>query len=171
LLKLLNALIYSREPLAPVEVINSWQLDKDSTERFQAHNNTETYLLFDNGEDTYLDGPLWNAFFKNITMTKYYVVLFCSHGSPSDSPVITDSQVVAPLVLLQAARMSLWPSAQSAGVLLTRTEFDEVVERFPKKICLHPILQQEIFEWTNGHIGAITELLEKIAQQVCCFLP
>lgn len=130
LFHLLHAYIYSREPLAPVEIIESWQLSRDSMDRFPKQNHTITY------QDTYPDFLLWSAFFKDIAFTKYYAILFCGYGSPSDSPV--NHNLGTPVELLQAARVSLWPTGQTAGVLLTETEFGEVVAQFPKKICLHP---------------------------------
>jgi len=125
------------------------------------------FLLFDDAQDTYEDEILWNIFFKGVSdcrYDRYRVILFCSYGSPSARPVL--HHIGTPLVLRDAARISLWPREGSIGILLKRSEFDEVVSRFERPLNLHPDLLDLIFDWTVGHAGAVIEMLRVISYQV-----
>jgi hypothetical protein len=128
------------------------------------------FLLFDEGQDSYDDPLLWNGFLKGVSdglYPRYRVILFCSYGSPSSRPVL--HHIGIPLVLRDAARISLWPregSEGSIGILLKRSEFDEVVSRFKRPLNLHPDLLDLIFDWTGGHAGAVVEMLRVISYQV-----
>jgi len=62
--------------------------------------------------------------------------------------------------------VSLWPRVESIGILLKRSEFDEVVSRFKRPLNLHPDLLDLIFDWTVGHAGAVIEMLRVISYQV-----
>jgi hypothetical protein len=165
LAKLLYQHIRAKEPLASAHYIETWILNDDIYAKYPSHADTNTYLLFDDGQDTYADQALWNGFFKNISTTGYYAILFCSYGSPAETPVNLDFGTS--LVLVDAARISLWPTEEQVGVLLAEKEFNEVVERFPEKICLDDALRREIFDWTNGHIGAVSEILTAISHKAC----
>ena len=73
------------------------------------------------------------------------------------------------VVLCDAARVSLWPrngTKGSIGILLDRSDFDEVVLRFARPIHLHCDLLDLIFAWTVGHVGAVIEMLNLISYQV-----
>ena len=96
----------------------------------------------------------------------YHVILFCSYGNPSSRPV--PHRIGTPLALGEAARISLRPregSEGSIGILLNRSEFDEVVSRFKHQLNLHPDLLDLIFQWTDGHVGAVVKLLQVISNQ------
>jgi hypothetical protein len=75
-------------------------------------------------------------------------------------------RIGVPLVLRDVARISLWPREGSIGMLLKRSEFDEVVSRFEHPLNLHPDLLDLIFGWTVGHAGAVIEMLRVISYQV-----
>jgi len=80
--------------------------------------NGLAYLLFDKGQDLYDDHILWNAFFKGVSdrgFDHYHIILFCSYGSPSSHPVVHN--IGTPLVLHDAACISLWPREGSIGIL------------------------------------------------------
>ena len=127
------------------------------------------FLLFDEGQDSYKDHILWNNFFKGVSdgaYDRYRIIIFCSYGSPSSRPV---PRHITPLALSNTARISLWPRAglgAPVGILLTRSEFDEVVTRFERQLNLQPDLQDLIFDWTVGHAGAATSMLRVISYQV-----
>ena len=55
---------------------------------------------------------------------------------------------------------------ESIGILLNRSEFDEVVLRFEHQMNLHPDILDLIFAWTVGHAGAVIEMLNTISYQV-----
>jgi hypothetical protein len=75
-------------------------------------------------------------------------------------------EIGTPLALRDAARISLWPREGSIGILLTRSEFDEVVSLFERPLNLHPDVLDLIFDWTVGHVGAVIEILRVITYQV-----
>ena len=133
--------------------------------------NSPVFLLFDEAQATYGDGILWNDFFKGVAdrHTIYRVVLFCSYGSHTSPPV---TQVVGtPLCLRPIARVSLSRTdvEGSVGILLERSEFDEVISRFEQPMKLHPDLQNLIFTYTDGHVGAVVELLRMMWNKVGLF--
>lgn len=108
----------------------------------------------------YEDKSLWTDFFKGVQDRLYHeyrVILFCRYGSPSPRPV--NHGIGVPLVLSNAARVSLRPTERSMGLLLNRLEFNEVVAQHERKLNMHPDLLDNIFNWTAGHVGAIVQLL------------
>jgi hypothetical protein len=120
-----------------------------------------TYLLFDDAQDTYDDMFLWNNFFKPIESSNYRAILFCSYGNPTGRPV--DYPKGTPPILRPQARISLFPTETACGLLLSQSEFDEVVQHFP--LVLVPELQTLLFFWSAGHVGAAIELLHLISTQ------
>jgi len=158
-------------------MISSWPLDpaqsetalesrlKDIVDPAYPHPKVPTYLLFDDGQHSYGDHLFWNAFLKDIpSYSNYYAILFCSYGSPSSRPI--EYPIGTPLVLRAIARVSLWPIAESVGLLLTRSEFNEVMERYEGKPNLHPDLLDLFFDLTGGHVGAVVDLLHIVTYEV-----
>ena len=127
-----------------------------------------TFLLIDEGQDTYSDPIFWNSFIKEVgdgIYPYYRVILFCSYGSPSSHPV--DYDIGSPPVLRATARISLWPvEGKSPGILLQWSEFVEVVSLSERPLNVHPDLLNLIFDWTVGHVGAVIELLRLISYLV-----
>lgn len=177
-MNLLQAYILQEVPHAHVYIQFSWPKDVPQTrgglaERLREMDpelnpqNVPVILLFDEGQDSYGDAYLWNYFFKGIgdrLFSNYYAVIFCSYGSPTSR--IGPCFVGTPPVLREAARISLWPTERSIGLLLDRSEFQEVVALFDRPLRLHPDFEDRIFNWTAGHVGAIVELLRMISYQV-----
>ena len=179
-MNLLYAFILEQAPSAFVNTQHSWPQGQSwgplLNDRLQLvdpsfpRQDGLAYLLFDEGQDSYEDDILWNNFFKGVVdggFSCYRVILFCSYGSPSSCPV--PHHIGSPLVLREAARISLWPqqgSEGSIGILLNRSEFEEVVSLFERPLNLHPDLLDLIFEWTVGHVGAVVEMLRVISYQV-----
>ena len=180
-MNLLHAFILEQEPSAVVITQTSWPpagSGPSLNERLwlvdptYPRRNDLAYPLFDDAQESYQDESLWNDFFKRACgrgYICYHIILFCSYGSPSSRPVC--HRVGAPLVLRDAARISLWPregseSDRLIGMLLNRSEFDEVVSRFECPLNLHPDLLDLIFGWTVGHVGAVIEMLHIISSQV-----
>lgn len=175
-MKLLHAHILQEEPSAFVKTQHSWPpqdsgsaLDQRLKVVDPAYPRRDglAFLLLDEGQDSYSDHILWNAFFKGVSDGGYprnRVILFCSYGSPSSRPI--PHRIGTPLALRDAARISLWPTEKSIGMLFNRSEFDEVVARFERPLNLHADLQDLIFDWTVGHAGAVVELLRLISYQV-----
>lgn len=113
---LLHAHILSQDPGAVIEVITRWEKEpgteiKDRIAKrmhmypFDPLRNN--YLLFDNAQQTYWDGLLWEIFVKDTIQggCGVFAVLFCRYGSSTTRPVNDDNGT--PLVLDGGARISL----------------------------------------------------------------
>jgi hypothetical protein len=175
---LLHAHIQEQEPQAVVYVINSWPRDAHQSDRSLDSRlkcidpayplpTALTFLLFDEGQDSYGDHALWDTFLKGVHGGIYYnyrAVLFCSYGSPSARPLSYEIGMLP--FLHDAPRVSLWPTETSIGLLLNRFEFNEVVARHERKMNLHPDVLDLFFDLTGGHVGAIAELLYIVSHQV-----
>ncbi|KAM6499703.1 hypothetical protein JOM56_005211 [Amanita muscaria] len=172
LMNLLHAYILQHFPSALVKVQHSWPPRESGPTLEEClqkldpgfpRPNTITFLLFDEGQDSYSDDILWNAFFKEVSYAgsyrQYRVVLFCSYGSPSSR--LRSYHIGA----RDDARISLRLREGSIGILLKRSEFDEVVSLYERKLNLHPDLLDLIFDWTVGHVGAVIEMLHVISYQ------
>ncbi|KAF7984925.1 hypothetical protein HWV62_9831 [Athelia sp. TMB] len=170
LLHLLWARIRAADPHADVHALAAWPAPLPHTDerdiiarltrRIPGYPNPEntTYLLVDNGQDTYWDAPLWEVFFKSVAgYDNYRVVVFCSYGSAGVRPL--EYATGRPMELSPRARVGLAPGDEHAdefgaiGLLLTRGEFGEVVER-ETGLALERDLQERVFAWTGGHAGA-----------------
>jgi hypothetical protein len=178
---LLNGFIHKQDPSAFVYVQTTWPSEKlplderlrlmDSA--FPRSEGNFAYLLFDEGQESYEDRPFWNDFIKRVCDGHYHlyrIVLFCSYGSPTSRPVPHRAGTpLTSIVLRDTARISLWPRngiEGSIGILLNRSEFNDVVSRIERPINLHPDLLDLIFAWTVGHAGAVVAILETISNQV-----
>ena len=175
---LLYAYIQANEPQADVQFFTGWDDDGLSiTARLKKNilnypTSTTTYLIFDNGEDTYWDTYLWETFFKSQQFTgAYQIILFCGYGSAGTQPLSYPKGT--PLRLDPKARVSLMRNSESAdefgsiGLLLSRAEFDEVVER-AHEYGLDDSFKDMIFLWTSGHVGAVADIL-RITQTAVSF--
>ena len=89
---------------------------------------------------------------------------------PISRPVFYDAGTS--LCLSVEARVTLsWPTETSIGLTNTRLGFDEVVARHERKLNLHPIILERIFDWTAGHVGAVVQLLlDLLVRQVSLLL-
>ena len=191
-MKLLKALITQQRPSSFVHVIESWNRDikqanlEPYLQELWPHYPSPpavTYLLFDDAQDTYPDQLLWNSLFKDVEGTNYQIVLFCSYGSPTGRPTqylsnsddeqqdkeTTKRRIGTPLVFRESSQVSLHPKDDRIGLLLSRKEFDEVLDRRGEKLSLDEKLRDLLFNWTNGHAGAVSELLHIITQKVGSF--
>jgi len=112
------------------------------------------------------------VFFKNTTSfsnNTFRVIIFCSYGSAGIRPL--DYNDGAPLHLDPRARVSLVPNSEQEdefgliGLLYTREEFNEVL-RLTYEHELGEDLQDLIFSWTNGHPGAVADVLRTVSTRV-----
>jgi hypothetical protein len=195
LLELLHNAILDYDSTAEVHVITSWpdnepMLWKERLEQYLSPSllrgngpRCSAYLLFDNAEATYGDSRLWEEFFKDVVQRKatVLVALFCCYGSPNAKPVVYSPGT--PPILGHCDRVSLRPMDSHhiheghgpIGLLLTREEFDEVVDRYldldRKPLRLDEKLREMLHEWTAGHAGAVADLLSMICYAVSDDLP
>ena len=188
LLKLLRNFILEEEEGAKVHVISYW-FDVDHTPKSQYKDRltsrvpglldqsyemtSKTFILFDNGQDTYWDAQLWEHFFKDHQQRQngYRIILFSTYGSPTKRPVKYahgTPPLVPPRVRISLQRQNHFSIGEPVGLLLTREEFGKVVEH-ADKVILDPHLHDFIFESTNGHVGAVICILEVLSFQVSGF--
>ncbi len=131
--------------------------------------NSKCYFLFDEAQESYWDQQLWNTIFKATSdhATNYRIILFCSYGSPSRFPNDYRLRGGTPFVLCRDARISLQlPPGSQVGLLLTRVEYQGVLENFEQKILFDEDLETAIYEWTGGHVGAVVSVLLFISKHV-----
>ena len=124
-----------------------------------------TYVFFDDAQDTYSDNDLWNNFFKDVESTNFRVVLFCSYGSPASRVVDVIHPKGTPTKLRNAARMSLRPSDDNPGLLLSHEEYKKVLDLWKPRVYLDSELQELIYGWTEGHVGAVSGILHSISNK------
>jgi hypothetical protein len=186
LMELFHAYILSKDRNAVVEVIKRWRKEPGTEIKDRIRKRIKTYpfagphnhyLLFDNAHSTYWDVSLWEDLFKDIVQHRLngpFAILFCSYGNPNSQPVT--GETVTPLSLPPLARVSLIPSVTDnpflppIGLLFTRKEFNEALERYKDAdrsiIRLDQGLRDLLFEWTMGHAGAVGDLLFTLAREV-----
>jgi len=160
-MELLHAHILSQDPSAIVGVVKGWEKQPGTKIEDRMHQRIKTYpltgphnhyLLFNNSQDTYCDGDLWEIFFKDTIQhgSGPRAILFCSYGSPSTRPVEHDNGT--PLVLDNNACISLTPHHNHIsdsmfppiGLLFSQEEFEEAVDCFKGPDCIRTLMDQEL---------------------------
>lgn len=131
------------------------------------------YILFDEAQDSYWDGALWNDFIKLVAgrKTRFRVALFCfrSFGNLSQQfePNGRPNPTSTPLTLSPEASISLKPSLdQDVGLLLTEKEYVDLLARHPTWVIIGDDMKSAIYSWTAGHVGAVESAIAFIAQEV-----
>lgn len=101
------------------------------------------------------------------------IVLFCSYGSAQSNRVESDEgyeHPPSPLWVSETARISLRPSNEvHLSLLFSEEEFQDTIRRG----CDHGRcpnydfeFRQTLFEWSDGHIGALSAINEIICNRV-----
>jgi hypothetical protein len=181
--RLLQSHISEIEPQALIYWTDSWmppykshgQALKSRLRVFPDY-NVKTYLLFDEGQQTYNDLDLWNGFFKNLEMfPNYRVVLFCSYGSP-DMEAYASTFRDTPVNIPDDRGVQLWPLTNIPGLLLSKEEFCDLYVRRISELHIHnsfkvdePVLNL-LYNWTEGHVGAVSFFLILIERKVTHFM-
>jgi len=155
----------------PSYIIEGWAKDKHYADQLKElcgdfHPTRPTYLLFDEGQNTYSDTNLWNFFFKSLRlMGNMHVAPFCCYGSTSSR--VLSSAPDTPDVFDQSQRLCLFPTPEvPLGIFMTRDEFKDLLDRYPHRLTLADDVKREILEWSAGHIGGIEYLLDSIRRKV-----
>jgi hypothetical protein len=143
-------------------------------------------LLFDDAQDTYWDEMLWAGLFKEVMgygpRSKVRIICFASYEGPSYRNCPHRHGI--PQKISAAASVGLLPTdSVNHGLLFTKAEFDEFMKLRDELVrqeldfasgwtILDDDLKDYIFKSTNGHIGAITGLLNiaaiAAASVLCC---
>ena len=130
--------------------------------------NTNTVLLFDEGQVTYNDGNLWNDFFKclNDDYPLCRVILFTSYGSPSNT---ISTEQGTPMVIPDWQRVTLLPiqhddNLPPVGLFFTEKEFKDLVSvLYPETdFRFDGYFFETLFDITKGHVGAIRDFVRVI---------
>ncbi|KAG8766434.1 hypothetical protein FRC20_006290 [Serendipita sp. 405] len=180
LMDLLHNVIREKRPEAQVFVINGWarsQLEQfafkdrwpQKIDGWDGYQKDDFYLI-DEGHTSYWDEELWKDFKDSVQRTSVadapYVILFCSynddlrkfHGMTPPSMGtgrLTLARIIAPL--------KSGDDMTPVGLLLDRKEYMGILSRFSKKrLLLDKELENFIFEFTAGHVGAVIAMLQYI---------
>ena len=175
LTKLLSRHIRDQEPDVCVIWIGGWKLD-DVAECGGWYSflkmrkgwipGENMVFIFDEAQESYEDGELWNELFKGIhNYPDRRAIAFANYGSPSLFIDIEGTSILVP----PTARISLLPTTHgdhlpAVGLLFTRSEFDELVSRqYPySEYYFHPSFLDTVFGITEGHVGAMYSFLNII---------
>ncbi|KAI9435210.1 hypothetical protein F5148DRAFT_1266966, partial [Russula earlei] len=96
----------------------------------------------------------------------YLVILFCRYANISLGTVATN--LGTPVFLRDVAHITLWHRVKNNGekmngLLLDWHEFIDVVERYDESLKIYSDLLKQVFNWTQGHVGVVVELLYLIS--------
>ncbi|KAJ7207129.1 hypothetical protein GGX14DRAFT_636387 [Mycena pura] len=125
------------------------------------------WLLLDEAQTTYEDVDLWAAFKdfpKNV-----FVICFASHGSRErdvTNIVPTPESIQPHMRMVLRPTKNGWPTLRNIpGLYFTREEYEQLLpnqQRLSELPKLIPDIEDWIFEVTNGHIGAISSILDVV---------
>ena len=124
----------------------------------------QTLFIFDESQLSYLDGDLWNNFFKAIpSFPKCRAIVFASYGSPASRINMAGTSIF----IMNCQRITLRPTQSDddippAGLLFTRAEFDELVKNLYPRNHFDESFLTRALELTGGHIGALCDFLNII---------
>ena len=184
LANLLGKHIGDREPLVHVIWISGWKFgDVEASGGWYPYlkkrkfweEGKDTVFIFDEAQVSYTDGALWNDLFKSIRQYRdRRAIVFASYGSPSSIINIGGTLIF----VADEARVTLLPidngdNLPAVGLFFTRTEFDELVstQYSSPEYHFHPSFLNAVFGITEGHAGAICDVLEIIlGYDVCAFV-
>ena len=136
-------------------------------------NSPNTIILIDEGQETYRDYALWQAF-KLKSPSSAIFILFSSYGSAGELPVEFRG---TPEPLRPAQRISfLWeprigdPEAalhdSPVGLYLQAEEAIDLIKRYPQPGGTNVFFATDackyLFEISGGHAGALAGLVEQI---------
>jgi hypothetical protein len=175
LAELLGDHITQQEPTTNVIWIQGWPHDDiKATGRWRNYfeiekgwvEDQQTVFVFDEAQLSYVDGDLWNNFFKSIHLySNCRAIAFTSYGSPT-TPIMIQG---APIIISDERRVTLRAiqhedGLPSAGLFFSRVEFDNLVSTmYPSpKYSFDNSFFDELFDITDGHVGAITEIIRII---------
>ena len=128
--------------------------------------NRQTVFVFDGAQLSYVDSDLWSNFFKSIHLYSHCrAILFTSYGSPTTRFLIQGTPILIPderRVTLQHIQHE--DGLPPAGLFFSRVEFDNLVSmKYPTpKYLFDNSFFNELFDITDGHVGAITEFIRII---------
>jgi hypothetical protein len=174
-MNLIHRRLVNEHPNAQVFITNAWpkNIMKENTRRiaenlpgYPSFEDGVRYFLFDEGQTTYWDDPLWVVFKNHIQSSDkgVYAILFCSYGneSVSDDPSITPPGFGNGRVTLERMDRKV---SKPCGLLLDAEEFREVIRLRPK-LRLADDLCEFVYEYTQGHVGAIVAVLDFLLKKV-----
>lgn len=146
---------------------------------FVTHSNlwySDLVIIIDEAQMSYDDNGLWLGLIKSVGGLNNgpRIALFSSYGSPTGGP--SSALPGSPHVIIGAwQRVSLTPSimkfSPNIGLFYSREEFDDVVSRVCSgrpSLPLDNTAYDYLFDFTNGHPGAVDGLLSYLKK--ICFI-
>lgn len=134
----------------------------------------KTYFIFDEAQVSYVDDELWSNFFRILShWDNQFAIAFASHGSLTSELSMQSTPFqfqLTPYFVNDWQTITLYPidhhdGLGSVGLLLTRTEFDELTSKqFPSPDYYFDLsFFNAIFDLTGGHVGAVLDLVKIIS--------
>jgi hypothetical protein len=124
-------------------------------------------VIIDEAQLTYWDGSFWNGGLKTIKPeSANRFILFASYGSATARVPVTGT----PTRLPEHQQVSLRPvdhndGIEPIGLLLTKEEFDDMVQRLYPRHSFSRDFLDCIFDLTAGHTGAVEDILRIVQSQ------
>jgi hypothetical protein len=139
---------------------------------FFADNNV---IIMDEAQSTYSDTRFWDDIVKQVQGLTTYNIKLCflsSYGSPSTGLPYNPADHSAPVSFGPNQCISLTPTLElPIGLFYNADEFDEAVAKLcsrepVQKYAIDRAAQEYIFNFTGGHPGGVTSVVEYIFE-VC----
>lgn len=169
LAKLLHAHVRRLEPETTVVRIPAWKTEevlqpvgwrKWLARVWDAQEGS--VLIVDEAQSSYWDKDFWTEIKSIDRNSKYRLITFASYGSSGGSDALAMTPHSPLLTQVVGLRAINHGDGIEVGLLLTKHEFDDFVEkRFPGNIFDQDFLDC-IYDLTTGHVGACEDVLEVI---------
>lgn len=140
--------------------------------------NTPTFVIIDEGQQTFSHVVLWNIDFKAIVSDRtgqpFYIIIACSYGSAISSVFVSHNSI--PISLSEVNRINLrptdvvcWKDVKPLGLLFDKDELPQLYELWVKAKRMPPIdteLQDLIYRWSEGYIAVVSAMVTLISVKV-----
>jgi len=125
------------------------------------------FLLIDDAQQTYWDDALWTWLkdYCQAGLRSFRVALFCGHEYNTDGKCPTPPHI-SPESKIQLDREPRTTGGQPIGLKLSEKEFEEVYIKHDKTLRCDMPLRQLIYNWTDGHVGAVKAMFGYITRKV-----
>jgi hypothetical protein len=133
--------------------------------------NDKNSIIIDEAQLSYWNDSFYNGFLKNInSSTPDRIILFTSYGNPDNSvPVRGTNMWVPDRWRVSLRRVDHQDKIDPVGLLLTKEEFDDMVNKLLTTHQFSQELLDYIFNTIVGYAGAVEDLLRIVAHHDVSF--
>lgn len=165
--KLLHAHIHDNEPDIVIARLAAWKPNDqlpDGWRRWLADSwNAQegSFLIVDEAQSSYWDYSFWTDIKAISPHNPFHLITFASYGSSggNDSVMTPHTPHQEQVVGLHAIDQE---DGRTVGLLLTRAEFHDFIEKRFAGHSFSPEFLESIHELTAGHVGACEDVLQVI---------